>query len=47
MNKFGDSYDGEFKDGMMNGSGIYTYKNGDVYEGMAASVRVCPVSSRL
>lgn len=29
----GDRYEGEFKNGFMNGWGIYTYKNGNRYEG--------------
>ncbi|MBA4387795.1 MAG: hypothetical protein C0404_07430 [Verrucomicrobia bacterium] len=29
----GDRYEGEFKDGLMNGWGTYEYRNGDRYEG--------------
>lgn len=29
----GDSYEGEWKDGMKVGKGIYKFANGDLYEG--------------
>ena len=29
----GDSFDGEFQDGVRNGSGVYVWANGDKYEG--------------
>ncbi|HOK49059.1 MAG TPA: hypothetical protein PLM18_02690, partial [Sedimentibacter sp.] len=29
----GDVYEGEMKNGMMDGYGLYTYANGDIYEG--------------
>lgn len=29
----GDRYEGEFKDGLMNGWGVYEYRNGDRFEG--------------
>lgn len=29
----GDRYEGEFRDGLMNGWGMYAYQNGDRYEG--------------
>ena len=29
----GEVYDGEWRDGLKHGIGIYLFKNGDVYEG--------------
>ena len=29
----GDRYEGEFKEGRMNGEGVYCYGEGDLYEG--------------
>ena len=34
--KGGDSYQGEFKNGVRFGKGIYTWNNGDIYEGQWA-----------
>jgi hypothetical protein len=31
--KPGDSYSGEYRDGKMNGRGVYTWANGDRYDG--------------
>ena len=31
--KFGDSYEGEFKKGLIEGEGVYTWKNKEIFKG--------------
>jgi hypothetical protein len=37
----GDRYEGEFKDGLLNGWGVYYHRNGDKYEGQFSADMKC------